>query len=282
MINNLTFGKYIHKTSLLHKLDPRIKIITFIFLLAMIFINVGIIGYIILVGIALVVIIASRLPLSIFWSASLPIFIMVIFITLFNMFLTRDGSVLFYIGNYSIHQRSFERSLQMFLRIILMVQFTTILTASTRPIDIAVAISALLRPLKIIKVPVNEIGIMISITLRFIPTLLDEASIIVNAQSARGVDFKRGELIEKAKAILSLIIPLFVSALGKAEDLSNAMEARGYNPKGKRSKYRKLKVKYYDIIVFSLIFGLLIFFILLSVWKGLEVVRYLDRYFELW
>jgi len=282
MIGSLTFGKYINRTSFIHKIDPRVKIMIFIFLVALIFIDIGITGYLILAFLALLIIIISKVPWSIFKNASIPIFIMGFFITFLNIFLIREGNILFQIGNYEIHQQSFEKSLQIFLRIMLMVQFTTVLTATTKPIDISVAISSLLRPFKIIKLPVNEIGIMVSITLRFIPTLLDEAVIIISAQSSRGVDFKRGKLTEKAKSIVSLVVPLFVSALGKAEDLSNAMESRGYHPKAKRTKYRTLKIKYFDIVALLFIISLLIFFILVVNLNQLEKVRYLDRYFELW
>jgi len=139
-----------------------------------------------------------------------------------------------------------------------MIIITTILTATTKPTALTTAIEHLLFPLKLFRVPVHIIAMIISIALRFIPTLLEEAQRIMKAQASRGVDFKNGSPKTKAKATITLIIPIFVSAFGKAEDLANAMETRGYDPKEKRTRYRAYPIKAIDVFISLIVIGLIV------------------------
>ena len=159
--------------------------------------------------------------------------------------------------NYAIYWDSFYQCGYIILRIILMIDLTMVLTSTTKPMDLTYAFEWYMTPLKVIKFPVHEIAMTLSIALRFIPTLLDETDRIMKAQASRGVDFNKGGLFKRFKAVISLIIPLFVSAIQRSEELSDAMEARGYNPRAKRTKYRKLTFSWRDII--ALLFGLAVF-----------------------
>ena len=155
--------------------------------------------------------------------------------------------------NYAIYWDAFYQCGYIILRLILMVSLTMVLTASTKPMDLTYAFEWYMYPLKLIRFPVHEIAMTLSIALRFIPTLLDETDRIMKAQSSRGVDFYHGLFFKRFRAIISLIIPLFVSAIQRSEELSDAMEARGYNPRAKRTRYRKLMFSWRDIIAFLLI-----------------------------
>lgn len=139
-----------------------------------------------------------------------------------------------------------------------MIIVTTLLTATTKPVALTKAIEDLLLPLKLLFIPVHIIAMIISIALRFIPTLLEEAQRIMKAQASRGVDFKNGNIKSKAKSMVTLIIPLFVSAFSKAEDLGNAMETRGYNPYEKRTRYRTYPVRFVDVVVGILVIGMIV------------------------
>ncbi|AKA50209.1 cobalt ABC transporter permease [Mycoplasmopsis gallinacea] len=171
---------------------------------------------------------------------------------------------------YGISMLTLNKTLSLFLRVYTMILSTTILTNTTRPILLTKALEDLMWPLKFLFVPVHIIAMIISIALRFIPTLLDEAQRIMKAQSSRGVDFKNGNIKEKVVAFTTLIIPLFISSFAKAEDLSNAMETRGYDPYEKRTKYRQLKLKWLDLFVVLFILSLMAFLIVNIVNPGIN------------
>ena len=167
---------------------------------------------------------------------------MIIILLLINVLIPPLGAsrIAFSIGSYNIFWESILQSAKIILRLVMMVALTMILTATTKPLDLTYALEWYMTPLRLIRFPTHEIAMTISIALRFIPTLLDETMRIMNAQASRGVDFEHGKLKEKIKAILSLIVPLFMSAFQRSEELANAMEARGYNPRAKRTRYRNL------------------------------------------
>ncbi|UUM20398.1 energy-coupling factor transporter transmembrane protein EcfT [Mycoplasma sp. 2045] len=162
---------------------------------------------------------------------------------------------------YGVSLDNINKTLSLFLRIYTMILITTLLTNTTRPILLTKAIEDLLYPLKFIFVPTHVIAMIVSIALRFIPTLIDESNRIIKAQSSRGVDFKHGNIKEKIDAFTTLIIPLFVSSFSKAEDLANSMETRGYDPYAKRTKYRKIKQSWIDLISLLVILAILSFLI---------------------
>ena len=194
---------------------------------------------------------------------------MVIFILVIYIFIPNNSYTMVcyrFTPNYAIYWDAFYQSAYIVLRLILMVSLTMVLTSSTKPMDLTYAFEWYMYPLKVVRFPVHEIAMTLSIALRFIPTLLDETNRIMKAQSSRGVDFNRGLFFKRFRTVISLIIPLFVSAIQRSEELSDAMEARGYNPRAKRTKYRRLTFSWRDVLAFlfvgALFGGVLYLFII--------------------
>lgn len=239
-MDSITFGKYLPFDSFVHKLDPRLKIISLLFFMISIFFDIGMFGYGILGFCIFMILMLSKIKVSVVVKALKPMMFMVVFLMVFNIFLLREGEVLFTIYSLPIYSGALLQTLYIFLRIALIITLTTVLTSSTKPLDLTLAIEKLFDPLKKFGFPSHELAMMISIALRFIPDLLDEANRIMKAQTSRGVDFQEGSFKEKITAIISLIIPLFISAFQRAEELANAMESRNYNPEAKRTRYKAL------------------------------------------
>ena len=248
-MNGLTLGRYYPVDSVIHRFDPRAKIIAMILLLVAVFYPAGFYSYGV-IGLLLVIgIIASKIPLSYFVFGFKPLLIMLIFLLVLNVFFIQTGTMLFEWGWFKLYSGSLIQTLYIVFRLMLMISITTMLTAATKPLDLTLGIEDLLKPFKMIGLPTHEISMMISIALRFIPTILEEAMRIMKAQQSRGVDMEEGKLKEKIQAILSLIIPLFICAFQRAEELANAMEARGYNPQGKRTRFHQLRFRFIDAFV---------------------------------
>lgn len=252
-MNNFALGRYMPLDSLVHKMDPRSKIMIMLFIMVAIFIPAGIIGYAIIalfVGVALVL---SKLSVGYALKAMKPMLFMMVFLLVINLFVLKTGTKLVDFGWFSIYSGAIYQTLYIVVRLLFMVIITTILTATTKPLDLTLGIEKLLKPFEKIGVPAHIIAMMISIALRFIPTLIEETQRIMNAQASRGVDLENGTLKEKITAILSLIVPLFVSSFERADQLANAMEARGYNPNKTRTRYKVLKMQGIDYV--SMIMG---------------------------
>ena len=177
-----------------------------------------------------------------------PMLFMMIFLLVINVLVIKTGIPWIQWGWFSIYSDAIYQTLYIVVRLLYMIIITTILTATTKPLDLTLGIEKLLKPLEKIKFPAHIIAMMISIALRFIPTLIEETQRIMNAQASRGVDLDNGSLKEKLMAILSLIVPLFISAFDRADQLANAMEARGYNPNAQRTRYKLLKMSSLDYI----------------------------------
>lgn len=177
-----------------------------------------------------------------------PMLFMMIFLLVINVLVIKTGIPWIQWGWFSIYSDAIYQTLYIVVRLLYMIIITTILTATTKPLDLTLGIEKLLKPLEKIKFPAHIIAMMISIALRFIPTLIEETQRIMNAQASRGVDLDNGSLKEKLMAILSLIVPLFISAFDRADQLANAMEARGYNPNAQRTRYKVLKMSSLDYI----------------------------------
>jgi len=214
---------------------------------AMNFIMYGII-FVFIAGLMLV----SHIRFRSLFKQLKALWIMITFLLIINTIVPNSGPVAFSIGSWNIYWNAIFQTLYIIIRLILMIAVTMVLTSTTRPLDLTYAIEWYLLPLKVIRFPTHEIAMTISIALRFIPTLLDETFRIMKAQASRGVDFVSGKLSEKIRAIVSLIVPLFISAFQRSEELANAMEARGYNPSGKRTRYRVMKWKWADTFGLSL------------------------------
>ncbi len=253
-MDNMTFGKYIPGRSLIHRLDPRLKIaVLFVFLIT-VFFDAGFSGYGILALFVLICAWLSKIKLTHILKAVKPMLFMMLFLMFFNIFLLKTGDIILTIGGLHIYSGAVYQTLYIFIRLILIITLSTIMTSTTKPLDLTLAIESLLGPFKKFNFPVHELAMMISIALRFIPDLLDDAKRIMKAQASRGVDFNEGSFLEKIRSIISLIIPLFISAFQRAGDLANAMESRNYNPEARRTRYRMLSWSGNDTLalVFSL------------------------------
>lgn len=263
-MGNITLGRYIPLDSPIHKMDPRAKILGMLLMLVAIFFPAGWIGYVILFAAASCAIILAKLSPSFIWKAMKPMLYMLVFLLVINTFFLKTGTPLFTIGSFTMYSDAVFQTLYIAVRLLLMVMITTTLTATTKPLDMTLGIEDLLKPFGKIGVPYHEIAMLISIALRFIPDLIDETQRIIKAQESRGVDLKEGKFMERVMAILSLIVPLFVSAFQRAEDLANAMEARGYAPGEERTRYKVLKMEGRDYILLIVCAALLACMIWLS------------------
>ena len=240
-MKNIALGRYIPLNTAFHRMDPRAKIAAMFILLIAIFFPAGFIGYALIGTVVLGCVLSAGLKLDFIIKAMKPMMFMLVFLLVVNMLVIQTGNVLVEIGTFKIYDDAILQTLYITVRLALMIMITTLLTATTKPLELTLGIEFLLAPFKKIGVPAHEIAMMISIALRFIPTLIEETERIIKAQTSRGVDLDEGSLKEKIMAILSLIVPLFVSAFQKAEDLANAMESRGYAPGASRTRYKLLK-----------------------------------------
>ena len=265
-MKNIALGRYLPLDSFVHKLDPRIKIMATMFFMIAVFLVGGdhpFYAYALLFGVMFITTLASKLTISYILKAMKPMMFMILFLSVINIFAYRSGEVLITIGKFNIYMDALYNTLFIIFRLVLMIMITTLLTATTAPLDLTLGIEDLLSPFKRIGVPAHEIAMMISIALRFIPTLIEDTQRIMDAQASRGVDFDEGKLKEKILGIVSLIIPLFVSAYHRAEDLADAMEARGYSPGKERTRYKQLKIKWLDLVVlaFSVVLCVVVFYV---------------------
>lgn len=261
----VSFGRYLPLNSIIHKVDPRIKLVVLISLIVSIFFNTGFTGYCIIGAFILLVFFTAKLPYNLLIRLLIPMSFIIVILFILNCFIIKGSSpeigVIWNWKFLTLSYRGIFSSLYIGLRIYLMIITTTILTTTTQPLDLTLALEDLMMPLKLIRFPVHIISMIISIALRSIPTLFDEAGRILKAQASRGVDMKNGHFKEKVKALVSLIIPLLVSAFQKAEDLAYAMDSRGYDPQGKRTRFRQYRIDFKDVLFFVLGVGLLAFII---------------------
>ena len=250
---NIALGRYVPYDTVIHRLDPRMKLLAMVALLVCVFQPVNWIVYGFLAVVVLILLLLSKVQVSSIFKSLKAMWFMILVILVFNVILLRTGDVLFTIFGYDVYTNALLQTAQIAARLTLMISVTTILTATTRPLDLTYALEFYLTPLKVVKFPAHEIAMTISIALRFIPTLLEETEKIMKAQASRGVDLKGGSLKQRVSGIIALIIPLFVSSFQRSEELANAMEARGYNPSGKRTRYRQLKFHVSDLISIILV-----------------------------
>ena len=247
-MDNIALGRYLPLDSWMHRIDPRFKIVGMLLMLVSIFIPSGWVGYGLLVVVVIIALAISKIPLNYIVKSFKPMLFMMTFLLVINILVIRTGRVLIDLGWFKVYSNALSQTAYIGIRLLLMIIVTTILTATTKPLDMTLGIEDLLKPLKRFGVPAHEIAMMISIALRFIPTLIDETTRIMKAQSSRGVDFQESSIKERVMGILSLIVPLFVSAFQRAEDLADAMEARGYSPGRPRTRYKQLKIMPHDYV----------------------------------
>lgn len=243
MIRDITIGQYYPAESPIHRMDARLKLtVTFIFIVTLFLVNTFI-GYLFVIASMGLVIKASKVPLKFMLKGLKSIMIIILFTAFINLFMTRGETVLVQVGIFSITMEGVLLAIKMCVRLVLLIVGSSILTLTTTPIQLTDAIEYILKPFKKIGVPAHEIAMMMTIALRFIPTLLDETDKIMKAQQARGADFDTGNLIQKAKALIPILVPLFISAFRRAEELAMAMEARCYHGDEHRTRMNMMKMK---------------------------------------
>ena len=239
MLKDITIGQYFPGKSVVHKLDPRFKIIITGIFIAMLFSADSFIAMAVGIVFLIVSFLLSKIPLKLMLKSIKPIVPIIIFTSVLNIFFL-DGVVLFKIGFLKVTYEGLRTSAFMIIRIIALIMGSSLLTYTTSPITLTDAIERLLSPLKRVKLPVHELAMMMTIALRFIPTLIEETDKIMSAQKARGADMESGSLLQRAKALTPILIPLFVSAFRRAEELAVAMECRCYQGGDGRTRLRQL------------------------------------------
>lgn len=250
MLKDITLGQYFPGNSIIHKMDPRLKLIITVLYITALFICRGPVPYVILGGLLILAVALSKVGFRQVTRGLKPILILLIITTLFNVFYTTGGNTIFEWKFITITDFGLYNAFYMVVRITLLIIATfTLLTYTTSPIMLTDALESVLKPLKAIKVPVHELAMMMTIALRFIPTLLEETDKIMSAQKSRGADFETGGLVKRAKALIPILIPLFISAFRRAEELATAMECRCYHGGEGRTKLRVMKLKASDYAI---------------------------------
>ena len=253
-MKSIALGQYYPSNSVLHRLDPRIKIILAILYIVCSFLCKNIISFAALALVSVILILIGRIPLKIVFRGLRPILFVLIFTSLINIFMTSGDDLLFEWKFIHIYTEGIYAAVFMIVRIASLVIGTCMfMTYTTTPIDLTDGIEDLLSPLKKLHVPVHEFAMMMTIALRFIPTLVEETDKIMTAQKARGADFSSGSLISRAKALIPVLIPLFVSAFNRASDLATAMECRCYHGGDGRTRMKVRHVRFVDFISLFLI-----------------------------
>jgi energy-coupling factor transport system permease protein len=251
MLKDITLGQYFPGKTLIHRLDPRTKLIMTFIYIVLLFIAKSYFSYGLMAVYLLIVILISKISVKIIIRGLKPILLLVILTALLNLFYT-PGNELFRIWILKVTDAGIFNAFFMVLRIMMLITGTFLLTYTTSPIDLTDGLEMLMNPLKKIKVPVHELSMMMSIALRFIPTLIEETDKIMSAQKARGADFETGNIIQRAKAMLPLLVPLFVSAFRRADELAIAMESRCYHGGVGRTKMKQLIMKTRDYLTLTL------------------------------
>lgn len=271
MIRDITIGQYYPAKSILHRLDPRVKIVCTLLYLVSLFLFRSIPGYLATTVFLIAVIRMSKVPLSYIMKGLKPIIFLLLITVLFNLFLTRSGEVLFQKWIFTITAGGLQTAVYMGIRLIYLIIGSSLMTFTTTPNELTDGIEALLGPLKKLRVPVHEVAMMMSIALRFIPILLDETDKIMKAQIARGADLESGNLIQRAKSMIPILVPLFVSAFRRANDLAMAMESRCYRGGEGRTKMKPLRYRSRDYIAYIVVIVYVIAVILIGRYVPLHI-----------
>ena len=251
MIRDITIGQYYPANSVIHRLDPRVKIVATLLFLISLFVQKSVLGYLVATLFLAGVIHLSKVPLKFIMKGLKPIMILLLITVAFNLFLNNGGEVLVHFWIFQITEDGLEISVYMAIRLIYLIAGSSIMTFTTTPNALTDGIEKLLRPLNKVKVPVHEVAMMMSIALRFIPILLEETDKIMSAQKARGADFESGNIIQKAKALIPILVPLFISAFRRADELATAMECRCYHGGEGRTALHVLRYQAADFVVLA-------------------------------
>ncbi|MBR6255891.1 MAG: energy-coupling factor transporter transmembrane protein EcfT [Lachnospiraceae bacterium] len=252
MIRDITLGQYYQADSVVHRLDPRTKLLGTLVYLISLFVFTKAWVFVAAATFLLICIFLSKVPFSYMLKGLKPILFILLFTLVLNMLFTK-GTVLVSWWKFSITEEGLKQAGYMGTRLILLILGSNLMTLTTTPTRLTNAMEHVMKPLKVIHVPVHEIAMMMSIALRFIPILLEETDRIMKAQLARGADFESGNIIKKAKSFIPVLVPLFISAFRRANDLAMAMEARCYHGGNGRTQYRPLKYKGRDFAAYILL-----------------------------
>ena len=262
MMDKFIIGRYVPGESVIHRMDPRTKLLMVLIYICVVFLANNWMTYGLLILYTLALVSLTRIKPSFIIQGLKPVILLIILTLIIQLFFTKRGEVVFSLFGLDIYDEGIKMGIFISLRFTLLILITSVMTLTTTPIEITDGMETLLNPLKKIKFPVHELALMMSISLRFIPTLLEETDKIVKAQTSRGVDFSSGPLKERLKAVVPMLVPLFVGSFKRAEELAVAMEARGYRGGEGRTKYRALSWQMRD----SLLICSLVILTILLIW----------------
>lgn len=257
MLNDVTFGQFYPAQSFVHRMDPRTKIIALIAFIVLLFVASNFYSLFACVIVIIAAIAAARVPLGRVLKSIKGIIFIVVFTAVLNLFFHGGETVYAQWWIFKITREGIINTVFLTCRLFFLVMASSVLTLTTTPVALTDGIESLLKPLKYIRFPVHELALIMSIALRFIPTLIDETNRIISAQKARGADFESGNIFKRIKAIVPILIPLLISAFRRADELGDAMDARCYSGSKNRTKYKKLKFGWRDLIA-VIVFALLI------------------------
>ncbi len=276
MISDITLGQFFPGKSLIHRLDPRTKILLSILFIVTVFLANSPVSFLVLALALLMIFLISGISFSVVFKGLKPIFLILIITALINVFMTKGtGEPLLEFWVIKIYTEGIVRAVFMALRVTMLIVGTSLFfTYTTSPISLTDGLESLLSPLKLIKVPVHTFAMMMSIALRFIPTLVEETEKIMNAQKSRGADFTSGSLVKRAKSLIPLLLPLFVSSFNRAEELATAMECRCYRGDKNRTKLVKLEFRARDFVLLGLFAALLALIVFIG---KIQYIDILDR-----
>ena len=257
MRSDITFGQYVEGDSLIHRLDHRVKILISLVFIVVIFLARSLTAFVLLTAAAVVFVLMTKIPPRLILKAMKPLMFIIVFTAVINIFFMPGDHLIFEFHFIRIYREGIVNACLIVLRIMLLIVATSVfLTYTTTPLALTDALEQLLNPLKKLRVPVHEFSMMMTIALRFIPTLIDETRKIINAQTARGADFTTGSLIQRGRALIPILIPLFISAFRRADELATAMECRCYTGGEGRTRMNSLKSEPKDWAFFCLILAL--------------------------
>lgn len=271
-------GSYIPNNTVMHRVDPRVKFFSLIVLMVCIFMpfnsahltwTTTFIMSGLLFILILTMMIISKISILRILKSLKGMWILIIFLVGINIFvpgtLKNPDWIAFTMGSVTVYWDAILQSLKIILRLIMMFSLTMVLTGTTKPLDLTFALQWYMTPLKVVRFPVHIVSMTMSLALRFIPTLMEETQRLIKAQASRGLDYNKGGIGSKIRGVVALIIPLFISAFSRSDELANAMIARGYDPYGKRTRYQKFSFSWRDLVVFLLTCGVLTGFIVVNV-----------------
>ena len=253
MLKDITLGQYFPGNSVVHRLDPRTKLIMLVVYIVALFCAVNWISYAVMFVFLAATIYISKIPVKSIVRGMKPLVLILVFTGVLNLFFTvGEGEPLVDFWVITVYAEGVVRAVFMVIRILMLISGTFLLTYTTSPISLTDGLESLLNPLKIIRLPVHELSMMMCIALRFIPTLIEETDKIMSAQKARGADFENGSLLQRVKALVPILVPLFISAFRRADELATAMECRCYQGGEGRTKMKLLRFSYYDFVALGI------------------------------